>query len=98
MIQMTDLSLCHLLNTVKCCKRSRAKEMFQFEKPRAYAQTLKSKDISAVRLENRGSGAIAPFCFVGCCSSLLQVLSGSVKEHCAALLKCIKYTIVGLKL
>jgi hypothetical protein len=37
------------------------------------------------------------FCFVGCCSSLLQVLSGSVKEHCAALLKCIKYTIVGLK-
>jgi hypothetical protein len=34
--------------------------MFRFEKPGAYAQTLKSKDISAVRLENRGSGAIAP--------------------------------------
>jgi hypothetical protein len=60
MIQRADLSLCHLLNTVKCCKRSRGKEMFRFEKPGAYAQTLKSKDISAVRLENRGSGAIAP--------------------------------------
>jgi hypothetical protein len=35
--------------------------MFRFEKPGAYAQTLKSKDISAVRLENRGSSAIAPF-------------------------------------
>jgi hypothetical protein len=34
--------------------------MFRFEKPGAYAQTLKSKNISAVRLENRGSGAIAP--------------------------------------
>jgi hypothetical protein len=43
-----------------CCKRSRGKESFWFEKPGAHAQTLKSEDNSAVRIENRGSGAIAP--------------------------------------
>jgi hypothetical protein len=42
------------------------KRRFWFEKPGAYAQTLKSKDISAVRLENRGSGAIAPLDYVWC--------------------------------
>jgi hypothetical protein len=35
------------------------KERFQFEKTGAYAQTLKSEDISAVMLQNRGSDAIA---------------------------------------
>jgi hypothetical protein len=35
------------------------KERFQFEKPGAYAQTIKSEDISAFRLQNRGSNAIA---------------------------------------
>jgi hypothetical protein len=40
------------------------KRMFRFEKPGAYAQTLKSKDISAVRLKNMGSDAITPFYFV----------------------------------
>jgi hypothetical protein len=64
MIQRADLSLCHLLNTAKCYKRSRGKEMFRFKKPGAYAQTLKSKDISTVRFENKGSGAIAPIVFV----------------------------------
>jgi hypothetical protein len=58
--QRAHLSLCHLLNTAKCCNRSRGKEMFRFEKPGAYTQTLKSEGNSAVRLENRGSGAIAP--------------------------------------
>jgi hypothetical protein len=44
--QRAELSLCHLLNTVKCCKWSRG--------------TLKSEDISADRHQNRGSGVIAP--------------------------------------
>jgi hypothetical protein len=33
---------------------------FSFKKPGAYAQTIKSEDKSVVRLENKGSGAIAP--------------------------------------
>jgi hypothetical protein len=32
MAQRAELSLCHVLNHVKCCKQSRGKEMIQFEK------------------------------------------------------------------
>jgi hypothetical protein len=39
--------------------------MFQFEKPGAYMQALKSGDNSTVSLQNRGSRAIDPkFYFV----------------------------------
>jgi hypothetical protein len=59
MTQMAILSLCHLLNIVKCCKRSRGTPSFWFEKPEANTQTLKS-EIFLVKLQNRVNGTIAP--------------------------------------
>jgi hypothetical protein len=50
----------HLFNTVKCCKWSRGKIMFHFQKIGAYAQTLKSEGKFVIRLKNRGTSAIAP--------------------------------------
>jgi hypothetical protein len=50
MAQRIELSLCHLLNTIKCCKQSRDKEMIQFEKAGAYMQTLENEDKFVVRV------------------------------------------------